>query len=275
MGNAAMKCVLHGAPTVRIMRTDGKIVEYDQPILASKVMKQHADHLVVHCTPGEKKPSGSGQRRSKLTIMRSDQMLVLGQAYLLYPIPPQYRSSLVKSQCCTLSADVKEDASEQEGRLVKGSFRSLAMRLRNQKKHLNMLTKGAKKVGDANEGAAPLLKISPPTPSFQMFNYSSRDTWESSLHGFWFARGIRWSFPGMNRTKRPVELVSPQGKDRIWDSRAVSVPAIIAPEQTSCANVECDSIFRLSPVRAMVLNWTPGDTAFRRQHEFPFRVAYI
>lgn len=178
MGNAAMKCMLNGAPTVRVMRTDGKIVEYDQPILASKVMKQHADHLVVHCTPGEKKGekklSSSGQRRSKLTIMRSDQMLVLGQAYLLYPIPPQYRSSLVKSQCCTLSADVKEDASEQEGRLVKGSFRSLAMRLRNQKKHLNMLTKGARKVGDANDGAA-LLKISPPTPSFQNLESDSED----------------------------------------------------------------------------------------------------
>ncbi|KAL3686737.1 hypothetical protein R1sor_013046 [Riccia sorocarpa] len=175
MGNLAMRCMIHAVPSVRVMRTDGKIVEYDEPVLASKVMKQHADHLVVHCAPAERKSGVPGQRRNKLTILRSDQMLELGQAYLLYPIPPQYRNSFMKSQCCTLSEDKEADSFEDDGGLVRGSFRGLAMRLKIHRKQLSMLTKGARKVGYTNEGADRLLTVSPPLPSFQTVESDSED----------------------------------------------------------------------------------------------------
>ncbi|KAL2628547.1 hypothetical protein R1flu_013233 [Riccia fluitans] len=207
MGNIAMRCLVHAAPTVRVMRTDGKIVEYDEPVLASKVMKQHADHLVVHCAPTERKNGASGQRRNKLTILRSDQMLELGQAYLLYPIPPQYRSSFLKSQCCTVSEDTEGDAVEEDGRLMKGSFRGLVMRLKIHRKQLLMLSKGARKVRDTREGGDPLL-TPPPCHSFQTVESDSED------HSAVFDESGKRIHPAnsenMTRVNSPADYISSQ-----------------------------------------------------------------
>ncbi|CAM6112282.1 unnamed protein product [Calypogeia fissa] len=87
MGNAIYYCMVQQVTTVRVMRADGEVLEFDQPLIAKQLMKMYPGHLVVHCSQVSR-TSGLAQR-SKVSMLRADDTLHLGQTYCLLRVPAQ------------------------------------------------------------------------------------------------------------------------------------------------------------------------------------------
>ncbi|CAM6108003.1 unnamed protein product [Calypogeia fissa] len=87
MGNAIYYCMVQRVTTVRVMRADGEVLEFDQPLIAKQLMKMYPGHLVVHCSQVSRS-SGLAQR-SKVSMLRADDTLHLGQTYCLLRVPAQ------------------------------------------------------------------------------------------------------------------------------------------------------------------------------------------
>ncbi|KAG6543331.1 hypothetical protein Mapa_015245 [Marchantia paleacea] len=104
MGNTLM-CCAPGPKTVRIHQEKGKIMEFYSPILASKLMLQYPNHLIVYrCIngkPGTIKQSPSFNSKAigqnaEVRVVRASTKLELGHAYFLVHIPEQYLARFSK-----------------------------------------------------------------------------------------------------------------------------------------------------------------------------------
>lgn len=104
MGNTLM-CCAPGPKTVRIHQEKGKIMEFYSPILASKLMLEYPNHLIVYrCIngkPGTIKQSPSFNSKAvgqnaEVRVVRASTKLELGHAYFLVHIPEQYLARFSK-----------------------------------------------------------------------------------------------------------------------------------------------------------------------------------
>lgn len=87
MGAIISNCMQQPETTVRVMRSDGETLEFDQAIVAKQLMKAHPGHLVVHCSQVSR--TNGLRPSSKVVMMRPDESLVLGQTYCLLRVPSQ------------------------------------------------------------------------------------------------------------------------------------------------------------------------------------------
>ncbi|CAM6100022.1 unnamed protein product [Calypogeia fissa] len=78
--------------SVRVIQPDGIIVEYDYSIQVAMLMTLHPDYLVIHCSNAQSKAAmASRERGRQIKVMDPEDRLSLGESYILYPIPPQYK----------------------------------------------------------------------------------------------------------------------------------------------------------------------------------------
>lgn len=84
MGNVT-HCMA-GKAQAKVTRPDGTIVEYTYPVQVAMLMALHPDYLVIQC-PDD---AGSKGVRRKIKVMEKDDRVVLGQSYVMYPIPSQF-----------------------------------------------------------------------------------------------------------------------------------------------------------------------------------------
>lgn len=80
--------MVHQVTTVRVMHGDGEVMEFDQPVIAKQLMKAFPGHLVVHCTQVSRDNTELGMG-SKVSMLRADDILQLGQTYCLLRVPTQ------------------------------------------------------------------------------------------------------------------------------------------------------------------------------------------
>ncbi|CAM6128810.1 unnamed protein product [Calypogeia fissa] len=148
MGNVVMKCCV-GVAVVRVMRPNGRIVDFDFPVTALEIMQQYPQHLVIHSNYIERDCSLEQQRR-KVTIVRPDTKLVPGHEYILYPIPPQYRGKVTQTFAKQLfSPSLNEELHPKQQLKKKVSRRSQIIAATRQ--HLATILQTARessKVGD-------------------------------------------------------------------------------------------------------------------------------
>ncbi|KAG6541722.1 hypothetical protein Mapa_016885 [Marchantia paleacea] len=86
MGNILAHCMLQPSGAIRVMKSDGEMIEFDNPIITKQLMKAYPGHLVVHCTTIARNQLG---QRSKVSLMRPEEILVNGQTYCLLRVPTQ------------------------------------------------------------------------------------------------------------------------------------------------------------------------------------------
>lgn len=80
-------CLVHQETSVRVMRGDGEVLEFDRPLQAKQLMKLYPGHLVVHCSEVSRTTGLGG--RSKVSMLQADETLHLGQTYCLLRVPSQ------------------------------------------------------------------------------------------------------------------------------------------------------------------------------------------
>jgi hypothetical protein len=98
--------------TVRVMRSDGEVLEFDRSVVAKQLMKVYPGHLVVHCAHVSR-ASGIGQR-SKVTMLRADETLQLGQTYCLLRVPTQRGKNGLLSRSTSMKSIDLDNSSAQE-----------------------------------------------------------------------------------------------------------------------------------------------------------------
>ncbi|CAM6082836.1 unnamed protein product [Calypogeia fissa] len=91
MGNA-FACLAGARTVVKVMLPDATIEKYDHAIQVAELASMYPNYAVVHCSTA--KP-GRGQLRAVI-IMKMDEFLVPGQAYILYRIPKSFNHDSFK-----------------------------------------------------------------------------------------------------------------------------------------------------------------------------------
>ncbi|BBN09382.1 hypothetical protein MPTK1_4g19320 [Marchantia polymorpha subsp. ruderalis] len=160
MGNAAI-CLV-GKRAVRVVRPDGKVEELDSRMKVSELMMQYPDYMVVHCSTS----GHSLGQRSKISIMNPEEKLVPGQAYVLYPIPAQYKQSFLKLP--PPEQNQSNSAASNEGKAKKRTRRRRrASTFQAVVECLIRLLRGGPSDRPLNEGSSPLLDFSGEDAAFQ------------------------------------------------------------------------------------------------------------
>ncbi|KAL2633123.1 hypothetical protein R1flu_004602 [Riccia fluitans] len=99
MGNRNTILCSPSPKNVRIYHEKGQVMEFQYPILASKLMKQYPNHVVVYryedgkptAIKSEPSPTSKADYHStEIRVMRANSRLELGHAYFLVRIPEQY-----------------------------------------------------------------------------------------------------------------------------------------------------------------------------------------
>ncbi|KAL2631888.1 hypothetical protein R1flu_016574 [Riccia fluitans] len=162
MGNVAI-CLV-GKRTVRVVRPDGIVEELDYKVGVSELMQQYEGYMVVHC-------SSSGNalgQRSKISIMNPEEKLVPGEAYVLYPIPAQFRQSFNKylspptpqhSGIQSNGSSANDEGEDENSRKLKrrrkaSSLQAVVVCL------IRLLKRGSPSDTPLNDGSSPLLDSS-------------------------------------------------------------------------------------------------------------------
>jgi hypothetical protein len=105
-------CMVDQVHFVRVMRSDGEILEFEEPVIAKQLMKVYPGHLVVHCSPVTNK-AGLGER-SKVSMLRSDETLEPGQTYCLLKVPTTQRGKIGVPQNGSLKSYFAQSNSTQQ-----------------------------------------------------------------------------------------------------------------------------------------------------------------
>lgn len=92
MGNVT-QCMA-GKLEARVLRPDGIIVEYNYPVQVALLMTLYPDYLVVQSSTDPVEP---GEKR-KIKIMEFEDRISLGQSYVMYPTPSQFKQRLQEAQ---------------------------------------------------------------------------------------------------------------------------------------------------------------------------------
>ncbi|KAL3689946.1 hypothetical protein R1sor_016255 [Riccia sorocarpa] len=158
MGNVAI-CLV-GKKAVRVVRPDGVVEELDYKMEVSELMHQYDGYMVVHCSSS----GNSLGQRSKISIMSPEEKLVPGQAYVLYPIPAEFRQSFIKhlhpptttepDNSTQTNASPTEDENEKSQKMKR---RKKAPSMQGVILCLTRFLKGGSRV---NDGSSPLLDSS-------------------------------------------------------------------------------------------------------------------
>ncbi|KAI6674084.1 hypothetical protein NL676_001990 [Syzygium grande] len=136
MGN----CLVLEEKVIKIVKTDGKILEYKSPLRARQVLSEFAaGHAISQTFPAT-------------AVLEPDSRLLCGHVYYIFPLDPSTTSKFTKTKNKKVRfADDDHKAVEEGGEIIKGGGSSSVVRIKvviSKRELAEMIARGGVSVED-------------------------------------------------------------------------------------------------------------------------------